>query len=82
MLAGGLAKVDLDEQEGEVKHDAERDDGDDGVTVDAGGDEAKVREEESKLKAENACDVAVKRMLALFARFPTLAPERRKVAEY
>ncbi len=74
MPAGGLAEVDLDEQKGEVEHDAERDDGVDGVSQDADGHEAEVREEEGELEAEDARDVAVKRGLALCIRFPTLGP--------
>ncbi len=57
-----------------MEHDAERDDGVDGVAIDTDGDEAEVREKEGELEAEDARDVAVKRVLTLCTRFPTLAP--------
>ncbi len=65
-----------------MEHDAERDDGVDGVAIDTDGDEAEVREKEGELEAEDARDVAVKRVLTLCTCFLTLAPERRAVAEY
>lgn len=51
LFAGGLAEVDLDEEEGEVEHYAGRDDGKNGVAVGADRDEAEVGTEEGELEA-------------------------------
>jgi hypothetical protein len=50
LLAGGLAEVDLDEEEREVEHDAGRDDAKNGVAVSTDGNEAEVGTEEGELK--------------------------------
>jgi hypothetical protein len=57
LFGDGLAEVDLDDEEGEVKEGASDDDGDAQDAVDAFGDESQVREEERQLETQDAGDV-------------------------
>ena len=64
MFPDGLAQVYLDEQEGEMKRNACRDDAEGDITIRAVWNEAEIGCEESKLESQDASDVAVRVVLA------------------